>query len=186
MLTEEQKQKFLKLARTTMEKYINQGIIPKFEDKDPVFSEHFGAFVTIHNKGRLRGCIGMIEGRQPVFETIIEMAIEASRNDPRFEPVGPAEIKDIDIEISVLTPKRRVNSIDEIEMGRHGVIVKKGFLSGVYLPQVATETGWSKEKFMESLCSGKAGLAPDAYKDPKTEIYVFEAEVFSEKQEKKG
>lgn len=181
MLSKEQKGKLLKLARTTMEKYINQGIIPKFEDKDPVFMEHFGAFVTIHKKGSLRGCIGIIEGRQPLFETIIEMAIEASRNDPRFDPVMPDEIKDIDVEISVLTPKRRVNSIDEIELGKHGVIVKRGFAGGVYLPQVATETGWTKEQFMASLCSGKAGLSADAYKDPKTEIYVFEAEVFGEK-----
>jgi AmmeMemoRadiSam system protein A len=186
MLSNEQKDKLLKLARNTMEKYINQGIVPKFEDKDPVLSEHFGAFVTIHNKGRLRGCIGMIEGRQPLFETIIEMAIEASRNDPRFERVVPDELKDIDIEISVLSPKRRIKSIDEIELGKHGVIVKRGFAGGVYLPQVATETGWTKEEFMSSLCSGKAGLPADSYKDPKTEIYVFEAEVFGEKGEKHG
>ena len=123
----------------------------------------------------------MIEGHQPLYETVIEMAIEASRNDPRFDPVEPEEIKDIDIEISVLTPKRRVKSIDEIELGKHGVIVKKGTAGGVYLPQVATETGWTKDQFMASLCSGKAGLPPDAYMDPKTEIYVFEAEVFGEK-----
>jgi AmmeMemoRadiSam system protein A len=145
-------------------------------------SEHYGAFVTLHNSGRLRGCIGMIEGRQPLFETIIEMAIEASRNDPRFLPVEPEEIGALDIEISVLTPKRRIKSIDEIELGKHGVIVKRGNAGGVYLPQVATETGWTKEQFMESLCSGKAGLPPDSYKDSKTEIYVFEAEVFGEKQ----
>ena len=181
MLTQEQKDKLLKLARTTMEKYITQDIIPKYEDKDPVLSGQCGAFVTIHNKGNLRGCIGMIEGHQPLYETVIEMAIEASRNDPRFDPVEPEEINDIDIEISVLTPKRRVKSIDEIELGKHGVIVKKGTAGGVYLPQVATETGWTKDQFMASLCSGKAGLPPDAYMDPKTEIYVFEAEVFGEK-----
>lgn len=181
MLSKEQKNKLLKLARNTMEKYIVQGIIPKFEDADPLFREKRGAFVTIHNKGNLRGCIGMIEAREPLADTIIEMSIEASRNDPRFMPVEPGEIKDLDIEISVLTPKRRIKSIDEIELGKHGVIVKRGFAGGVYLPQVAVETGWSKEKFMESLCSGKAGLPADAYKDPKTEIYVFEAEVFGEK-----
>jgi AmmeMemoRadiSam system protein A len=181
MLIKEQKDKLLKLARTTIEKYINQGIIPKYEDKDPILSEHYGAFVTLHNKGKLRGCIGTIEGRQPLFETIIEMAMEASQNDPRFMPVEPEEIKDLDIEISVLTPKRRVKSIDEIELGKHGVIVKNRFNGGVYLPQVATETGWTKEQFLESLCSGKAGLPPNAYKDPKTEIYIFEAEVFGDK-----
>ncbi|MBN1114404.1 MAG: AmmeMemoRadiSam system protein A [Oligoflexia bacterium] len=182
MLSKEQKDKLLKLARTTVEKYIIEGIIPKFDDKDPLFAEKRGAFVTIHNKGSLRGCIGMIEGAQPLSDTIIEMAIEASTKDPRFMPVAPEEIKDLDIEISVLTPKRKVKSTDEIELGKHGVIVKKGSAGGVYLPQVATETGWTKEQFMESLCSGKAGLPPDAYKDPKTEIYVFEAEVFGERQ----
>lgn len=181
MLTNEQKETLLKLARTSIEKYTIESMIPKFESKDPLFSEKRGAFVTIHNNGTLRGCIGMIEGSEPLFETIIEMAIEASHNDPRFLPVEPDEIKDIEIEISVLTPKRRVKSIDEIELGKHGVIVKRGFASGVYLPQVAAETGWTKEQFMQSLCGSKAGLPPDAYKDPKTEIYVFEAEVFGEK-----
>jgi AmmeMemoRadiSam system protein A len=182
MLSQGQKEKLLQLARTTMEKYISEGMIPRFTDKDPVFTEHLGAFVTVHNHGRLRGCIGIIEGRQPLHETITEMAIEASRNDPRFEPVTEPELKEIDIEISVLTPKRRVASIDEIELGKHGVIVKKGFAGGVFLPQVATETGWTKDEFMTNLCAGKAGLPADAYKDPKTEIYVFEAEVFGEKQ----
>jgi AmmeMemoRadiSam system protein A len=177
MLSKEQKGTLLKLARDTIEKYVNEDIILKFENKDPVLSEKYGAFVTIHNHGRLRGCIGM----QPLFETIIEMAMESSTNDPRFLPVTPDEIKDLDIEISVLSPKRRVQSIDEIEMGKHGVIVRRGFQGGVYLPQVATETGWGKEEFMRSLCGGKAGLPADAYKDPKTEIYVFEAEVFGEK-----
>ena len=124
MLTNEQKETLLKLARTSIEKYTIESMIPKFESKDPLFSEKRGAFVTIHNNGTLRGCIGMIEGSEPLFETIIEMAIEASHNDPRFLPVEPDEIKDIDIEISVLTPKRRVKSIDEIELGKHGVIVK--------------------------------------------------------------
>jgi AmmeMemoRadiSam system protein A len=182
MLSKEQKGTLLKLARDTMEKYINEDLVLKYETKDPVLTAKYGAFVTIHNHGQLRGCIGMIEGTQPLFETIIEMAIEASTNDPRFIPVAPGEIKDLDIEISVLSPKRRIKSIDEIEMGKHGVIVRRGHQGGVYLPQVATETGWGREEFMRSLCEGKAGLPADAYKDPKTEIYVFEAEVFGEKK----
>lgn len=181
MLTKEQKDTLLKLARDTIEKYVNEDLVLKYEAKDPVLKEKYGAFVTLHNHGRLRGCIGMIEGTEPLFETIIDMAIQSSTNDPRFVPVTPDEIKDLDIEISVLSPKRRVKSIDEIEMGKHGVIVRQVLRGGVYLPQVATETGWSKEQFMQSLCEGKAGLPADAYKDPKTEIYVFEAEVFGEK-----
>ncbi len=181
MLNKEQKLTLLKLARDTIEKYITQGIILKYENKDPVLNEQCGAFVTIHNKGELRGCIGLIEGAQELYKTIIEMAIESSTGDPRFSPVTPDELNEIDIEISVLSPPRRVNSIEEIIMGKHGVIVKKGIRSGVFLPQVATETGWDKKTFLEQLCMGKAGLPKDAYLDKNTEIYIFEAEVFGEK-----
>jgi AmmeMemoRadiSam system protein A len=188
MLNEKQKKELLGLARITIEKYVQKSIIHKYNPVDPVLSEKFGAFVTIHNNKKLRGCIGMIEGVQPLYETIIEMAVEASSSDPRFEAVMIEELSSIDIEISVLSPKKRVKSIDEIDLGRHGVIVKNGLSGGVFLPQVASETGWSKEEFMRNLCAGKAGLAPYAYKDPKTEIYVFEAEVFGEKEadENKG
>jgi hypothetical protein len=108
------------------------------------------------------------------------MAIESSTADPRFTPVGPEELKDIKIEISVLSEPRRVRSADEIRMGEHGVIVKSGYRSGVFLPQVATETGWSREEFLSNLCENKAGLPADAWKDKKTELYVFTAQVFSE------
>jgi AmmeMemoRadiSam system protein A len=180
VLTKEQKLELLKLARTTIESYAEKGIVPKYLSKDPVLNELCGAFVTLHNKGRLRGCIGMIEGIQPLSDTIIEMAVEAANNDSRFDPVAPKEVKELEIEISVLFPKKKVKSYEEVELGKHGVIVKRGLASGVFLPQVAAETGWSKEEFMRNLCEGKAGLAPDCYKDPKTEIFVFEAEVFSE------
>ncbi|MCX8092662.1 MAG: AmmeMemoRadiSam system protein A [Candidatus Goldbacteria bacterium] len=181
MLNNEQKKTLLKLARDTIEKYITQGIILKFENKDPVLNEKRGAFVTIHNKGELRGCIGLIEGTQELYKTIIEMAIESATSDPRFPPLTPDELNDIDIEISVLTPLKKIKSIDEIILGKHGVIVKKGFRSGVFLPQVATETGWDKKTFLEHLCAGKAGLSKDAYLDKNTEIYIFEADVFGEK-----
>jgi len=181
MLKKEQKNILLKLARDTIEKYITQGIILKYENKDPVLSEKCGAFVTIHNKGQLRGCIGMIEGVQELYKTIIEMAIESSTGDPRFSSVPPDELNEIDIEISVLTPPKKIRSIDEIQIGKHGVIIKKGLRSGVFLPQVATETGWDKKTFLEQLCMGKAGLPKDAYLDKDTDIYIFEAEVFGEK-----
>lgn len=181
MLTKEQKQILLKLARDTIEKYITQGKIIKYEYKDPVLNEKRGAFVTIYNKGHLRGCIGMIEGIQELYKTIIEMAIESATADPRFLPLTPDEINEIDIEISVLTPPKKIKSIDEITLGKHGVIVRKGNKSGVFLPQVATETGWDKKTFLEQLCMSKAGLPKDAYLDKSLDIYIFEAEVFREK-----
>lgn len=182
MLNKQEQDEILKLARNTIEQYVTKSIIPRFNSADPVFNQTGGAFVTIHNNGQLRGCIGTIESNEPIYKTVEEMAIESATQDPRFEPVNEAELKDIDVEVSILSPKRRVSGIDEIELGKHGVIVKKGFAAGVFLPQVAGETGWSKKEFMEHLCEGKAGLSKDAYLDPKTEIYVFEAQVFGEKE----
>lgn len=181
MLTDEKKKILLNLARNIIESYILKGIMPKFETDDPDLAQKAGAFVTLHKKDMLRGCIGIIESNSKLYETIIEMAIEAARNDPRFPPVNEYELKDIDIEISVLSPPKKVESIDDIELGKHGVIVRRGFASGVFLPQVAKETGWSKEEFMRHLCRDKAGLKEDAFRDKGTEIYVFTAEVFGEK-----
>jgi AmmeMemoRadiSam system protein A len=110
------------------------------------------------------------------------MAIEAAVGDPRFIPLRLSELKDIEIEISALSPLEKVDSADKIEMGKHGVLIRKGFNSGVFLPQVATETGWSKEEFLSRLCEDKAGIPEDAWKDKSTEIYIFSAEVFSEKE----
>jgi AmmeMemoRadiSam system protein A len=183
MLNPDQKKEILKLARNTIVNYVEKGIITRYATDDEALKQHDGAFVTIHKSGMLRGCIGMIESDNMLFETIIEMAIESSTADPRFEPLSPDELNEIEIEVSVLFPKKRIKSIDEIEMGKHGVIVKRGLASGVFLPQVATETGWSKQEFMRNLCEGKAGIEPDCYEDPGTEIYIFEADVFGEKKD---
>jgi len=181
MLSDEHKKQLIKLARETIEGYVLKGMIGRFDTKDEELQQQSGAFVTIHNNGRLRGCIGMIESKQKLYETIIEMAIQAARNDPRFEPVDEKELREIDIELSVLSQPRRINSLDEFDIENHGIILKKGFASGVFLPQVAAETGWSKEELLENLCTQKAGLPKDAYKDPNTELYVFEADVFGER-----
>ena len=110
------------------------------------------------------------------------MAVEAAVDDPRFSSLTLSELKSIEIEISALSILERVDSADKIELGKHGVLVRKGNQSGVFLPQVATETGWSKEEFLRNLCSHKAGLEPDAWKDKGTELYIISAEVFSVKQ----
>ena len=181
MLSKTQKKELLRIARSVLEEYLSKDMISEVLVHDLALKESGGAFVTLHKDGQLRGCIGVIESERPLYENVMDMAIEAALHDPRFTPVNEYEMPEIEIEISALSPKRRIKSIDEIELGKHGVIVKKGFASGVFLPQVATETGWSKTEFMQHLCEGKAGLKADAYLDPKTEIYVFNAEVFSEK-----
>lgn len=180
MLNTEQKKRLLEIARKAIEEYLATGKRLDFSEDDPQLKSISGAFVTLHKRRELRGCIGNITGEQPLFETVRDMAIASATGDPRFPAVTKEEFAEIEIEISVLTPLKRITGIDEFHLGIHGVMVKSGWNQGVFLPQVATETGWSKEEFLSYLCSHKAGLAPDAWKDPKTELYIFSAQVFSE------
>jgi AmmeMemoRadiSam system protein B/AmmeMemoRadiSam system protein A len=176
-----QKKELLKIARQSIEVYVKTGKAPAISTQDAGLNEIQGAFVTIRKHGALRGCIGNIIGQEPLYETVRDMAVAAASQDPRFSPLTAAELKDIDLEISVLSQPRRVKDASEIQLGRDGVIVSEGGHQGVFLPQVADETGWSKEEFLSQLCSQKAGLPPDAWKDPDTALYVFTADVFAEK-----
>jgi len=181
-LTREEKRRLLEIARKTIEEYVRTGEVLEFSVDDQRLSEEEGAFVTIHKGGALRGCIGHIIGKGPLHKTVRDMAIASATQDPRFKPLEAGELGDIDVEISVLSKPERVTDVEEIKMGVHGVIVRRGrFHQGVFLPQVATETGWSREQFLSSLCAHKAGLPADAWKDPQTILEIFSAEVFSEK-----
>ena len=180
-LNQAQKNKLLTIARNTMENFVKTGKTLEVKTTDARLNAIEGAFVTLTKQGALRGCIGNIIGQEPLYETVRDMAVSAASRDPRFSPVTAAELKDIHLEISVLSKPRRVKDASEIQLGKHGVIVSNGEHQGVFLPQVATETGWSKEEFLSKLCSQKAGLAADAWKDPNTALYVFTADVFSEK-----
>lgn len=140
-------------------------------------SEPRGAFVCLHKGRELRGCIGMIEGREPLVETVKNMAVQAAFSDPRFCSVGLEELEDLHIEISVLTPLERISDIETIEIGKHGLYIRKGYSSGLLLPQVAVEQGWDRTQFLEWTCK-KAGLPSNAWKKPETEIYRFSADVF--------
>lgn len=182
MLNLEQKKRLLEIARKAIEEHIINGRRLSFNEDDPKLKEINGAFVTLHIHKELRGCIGNIVGQKPLFETVGDMAIESASRDPRFPPVSRGELQDIEIEISVLSPLKRINHIDEFILGRHGVLARRGFNQGVFLPQVALETGWSKEEFLSYLCAHKAGLSADAWKDNKTELFIFSALVFSEKE----
>lgn len=182
LLNQAQRARLLAIARESITGFVKSGKRIDVSEKDPVLNEPMGAFVTLHEKGELRGCIGNMTGQGPLYKTVAAMAIEAATGDPRFMTLSPEEIDTIDIEISVLSPMRKVKSADEITIPGHGVLVRRGFRSGVYLPQVATETGWTKEEFLTSLCGQKAGLSPDAWRDPSTDMYVFTAEVFGEKE----
>ncbi|MFA5084924.1 MAG: AmmeMemoRadiSam system protein A, partial [Candidatus Omnitrophota bacterium] len=180
MLSDAQRKRLLQIARESIVSFVKDKKRKTFTEGDPDLNRQMGAFVTLHEKGELRGCIGNMAGHGPLYQTIADMAIEAATGDPRFLRLSPGEIDKVSLEISVLSPLQRVKTADEIKIPGHGVIVKRGFNSGVYLPQVATETGWNKEEFLTSLCGQKAGLKPDAWKDPETELYTFTAEVFGE------
>ena len=181
-LSIDEKKTLLNLARETIELYLNEGkkYFPH-EDIKTRFSVEMGAFTTLNEHDELRGCIGYIIPFKPLWETIRDTAIEAAVHDPRFPSVRLNELVDITIEISVLTVPQKVKSAEDIILGRDGVIVKRGYNQGVFLPQVATETGWDKETFLNYLCYEKAGLPPSAWKDPDTELLTFQAMVFSEK-----
>lgn len=180
-LTAQEKQTLLRIARDTLECHVRGKPLPDLEQYEltPRLRAKAGAFVTLHKHGQLRGCIGYIEGRAPLAQTVQENACNASTGDPRFPPVQPEELKDIDIEISVMSPLRKAASPNEVIAGTHGVVLKKGFHQGVFLPQVATEQGWDRETFLRHL-GLKAGLDMNAYKT--AELWLFTAEVFGEKQ----
>jgi len=180
LLNNQEKRVLLTLARTTVERVVKGDEPPVLPDGPAILKENRGAFVTLHKKGDLRGCIGMLEARAPLDETIREMAEAAALRDWRFTPVTPDELKDLDIEISVLSPLRKINDINEIRVGEHGIWITKGSYRGVLLPQVATEQGYDRMMFLQQTCR-KAGLPPDAWKDSTTIIEIFSAEVFGEK-----
>jgi len=178
MLTKEQKKKLLEIAKQSIKNYITTGERTTLDETDPALTRKSGAFVTLKEFGNLRGCIGHIIADEPLCEVIADMAIEAATGDPRFSQVRLNEINLLDIEISVLSPLEKINDPNLIEPGKHGIVIKKGFHSGLLLPQVATEYGWDRKTFLEHTCN-KAGLDKDAWKSG-AEIYIFSAEVFSE------
>lgn len=139
-----------------------------------------GAFVTLHKGGRLRGCIGFVAAAKPLVETIREAAEASALQDPRFEPLRRGELDAVEIEISVLSPLRPIGSVDEIEVGRHGILLHRGFRSGLLLPQVATEYGWDRDTFLTHTCY-KAGLEGGCWREAGTRIEIFSAVVFSER-----
>ncbi len=171
----------LQLARNTIRLFL--------DSKEPLHPEMFsetlaipsGAFVTLHKQGELRGCIGYVKPFKPLQNTIVDLAVSAAFNDPRFPALNEEEFPFIDLEISVLTPLEPVNDVSEIQIGRDGLLIKQGFYEGLLLPQVATEYGWDLPTFLEQTCR-KAGLPRDAWKDSETEIQRFSAIVFDESQ----
>ena len=179
-MEDSQRRILLKIARATVEAVIKGGPIPKTESDDTVLNARCGCFVTLKNNEILRGCIGQFTSEKPLIELVSEMANAAATGDPRFfaDPITSDELEQLDIEISVLSPLRRTDVPLSLRPGIDGIYIKRGCASGCFLPQVATEMGWSKEEFLSYCCAHKAGLEPDAWRDPRTEVYLFTADVF--------
>lgn len=176
-LNENEKKLLHRIAEEAIRSALEKKSPPHYTVESEKLQELRGAFVSLHKEGMLRGCIGHIRGDRPLHETIKEMACAAAFEDPRFPPLTFEELDQVDIEISALTPLRKIAAIDEIEVGKHGIYMVKGFYSGLLLPQVPTEYGWDRLEFLEHTCS-KAGLHKDAWKESDTEIYIFSADVF--------
>ena len=183
ILTNKQKKSLLQVARKVIEATVKGEPVSMFESEDPLFKERCGCFVTIHDRGRLRGCIGVFQADKRLLDSVREMAVAAVAHDPRFagDRVRADELGNVDVEISVLSPLVKTDDPLSLKLGKHGIYIKQGAAGGCFLPQVATETGWSKEEFLGNCCASKAGLAYDAWRDEKTEVLLFTAEVFGEK-----
>jgi len=180
MLNTEDKKDLLEIARLTLDNYIGKGKIQPVNNDNysAVLETHTGAFVTLQKNGNLRGCIGRFQPDQPLYQVVRDMTISASTKDYRFKPVTPAELEEIELEISVLTPLVRIQDPSEIMLGLHGIYIKKGSNSGTFLPQVATQTGWTLEEFLGHCARDKAQIGWNGWKD--AEIYTYEALIFSE------
>ena len=177
-LTRDDQQRLLRLAREALEARVRKDPPPSNESGGAL-DWPCGAFVSIHFRGALRGCLGQVDVNAPLAETVAHLAAVVSDSDPRFSPVSVDELADMKLEISVLTPEREVASSEEVEVGRHGLIVEQGYRRGLLLPQVATEHGWDREAFLSHTCR-KASLPPDAWRHG-ARILIFEAHVFRER-----
>ncbi|MEI7663220.1 MAG: AmmeMemoRadiSam system protein B [Bacteroidota bacterium] len=179
--TREEKAALLKIARATIEKYTRERRLADIDTNlTPALKAHAGVFVTLKEHGELRGCIGRFSSEMPLYKLVGEMAIAASSEDSRFEPVSPKETAILEIEISVLSPLKKIDSPLDIIPGKHGIYIKKGYHSGTFLPQVAAENGWTREEFLGHCARDKAGIGWDGWKE--ADLFTYEACVFSERE----
>ncbi|MDD2733760.1 MAG: AmmeMemoRadiSam system protein A [Desulfuromonadaceae bacterium] len=178
LLTKKEQKELLKIARDTIVEYVTNRKTPAVVSVSPGLNLQSGCFVTIKQQGELRGCIGNFVSDQPLYQLVQEMAISAATRDPRFYPMKCEDLAAFTLDISVLSPLQQAVSVEEIQVGVHGIYIVKGSYRGVLLPQVATEYGWNRDQFLQHTCI-KAGLPEDAWQEA-CEIYIFSAQVFGE------
>ncbi|MBI2620299.1 MAG: AmmeMemoRadiSam system protein A [Ignavibacteriales bacterium] len=180
-LGDDEKRTLLRLAREHIESVL-QKLPPPFPSSiSAALQEPTGVFVTLRKEGDLRGCIGYVEARVPLIQAVSEVALKTAFEDPRFAPVGRQEMNDIEIEISVLSLLTEVKDFQEIEVGRHGLVIESGFARGLLLPHVATEHLWDREQFLTHTAL-KAGLPADSWKTGQARVFSFTTVTFSESE----
>ena len=177
-LSEADRKTLLDLASQAIAEAVCHGNLLQTTPQCAVLERRCGVFVSLHAKGKLRGCIGVIDGRERLGESIVRCAASAALEDPRFTHMKPEEIEDVEIELSLLTPLEPIRA-EEVEIGTHGLLVEQGGRRGLLLPQVALEHHLDRERFLEETC-WKAGLPRDAWKNPETKIYGFRCEIVSQ------
>ncbi len=178
-LTTKEQTTLLTIARKSIESWVRSGTVYIEPREEKALNKRNGCFVTIKQNGALRGCIGNFQSELPLFREVAEIAAASASKDPRFYPLQEKDLDNFNLEISVLSPLHKVDDVEEIAVGRHGIYIEKGFYRGVLLPQVATEHGWDRETFLKQTCL-KAGLPTDAWEAEDAEIYIFSADVFGE------
>jgi len=183
LLSPASRARLLAIARQSVEAAVRREPPPAFAETEPELQIHAGAFVTLKTGGRLRGCLGQFRSDEPIWQLVATMARSSATEDPRFvlNRIAPGELDDVDVEISVLSPMRKIDDPLDIELGVHGIYVTGRGRSGTYLPQVAIEHHLSKEQFLSSCCASKAGLPADAWQTGEAEVSVYTAEVFGDK-----
>ena len=178
LLTKKEQKELLKIARDTVVAVVTSGKMPSVETASQGLKGSNGCFVTIKQHGHLRGCIGNFISDQPLYRLVQEMSVSAATRDPRFYPMKSHDLEDFQLDISVLSPLHKIQSVEEIQVGRHGIYIVKGSYRGVLLPQVATEYGWDRDTFLRHTCI-KAGLPENACQKG-CDIFIFSALVFGE------
>lgn len=183
-MTPENRQRLIAIARKSLEAAVKGQPPPEVDERAEELRRPCGCFATLKTRGNLRGCLGNFISDKPLFQLVGEMARSSALDDPRFagNRIRPEELDEVEIEISVLSPLEKTDDPMGIELGKHGIYIKRGLARGCLLPQVATEHGWSKEEFLACCCARKAGLSPEAWKDPGTEVFVFTAEIVRERE----
>jgi AmmeMemoRadiSam system protein B/AmmeMemoRadiSam system protein A len=176
--TETQREELLTMARAAIAEYLETDSIPGYETDDPLLTRYSGAFVTLKERGELRGCIGHTRADVSLYQAVQQMAVAAATSDPRFPPLTPDGLSDVTIEISILSPFRRVMDVTQVEVGVHGLMIYKDNQRGLLLPQVPVEQGWDREEYLDNLCL-KAGLPVNCWREATT-LYAFTAVVFGE------